>query len=65
MAQWLNYGKLRGKEMLNNIKIPIMIGNIRTKMEGDEGGGRCQVSLLLAGRMKNIFYLFDKYPILL
>jgi hypothetical protein len=45
--------------MLNNIKIPIMIGNIRTKMEGDEGGGRCQVSLLLVGRMKNIFYLFD------
>jgi hypothetical protein len=29
------YGKIRGKQTLNYIKLPSMIGNIRTKMEGD------------------------------
>jgi hypothetical protein len=31
------YGKIRGKHTLNKIKLPTIIGNIRTKM-GDRGG---------------------------
>jgi hypothetical protein len=51
-----HYGKIQGKQMLNTIKLPTRICNIRTKMERR---GKSEGVTLLAGRMKNIFYLLD------